>query len=86
MIGKIDRVPLRKVWPHEASDFTKWLEENIEILNDILDINLTTAEREKDAGDFSVDLVAEDDKGNPVVIENQLEKATTLTWASSSPI
>ncbi|MBE3098670.1 MAG: DUF4268 domain-containing protein [Planctomycetes bacterium] len=75
MIGRIDRVPLRDVWKHEASDFTKWLEENIEVLNDILDLNLTTAEREKDAGDFSVDLVAEDDKGNPVVIENQLERS-----------
>ncbi|MGB2754864.1 MAG: DUF4268 domain-containing protein [Phycisphaerae bacterium] len=75
MIGRIDRVPLRDVWKHEASDFTKWLEENVEVLNDILDLNLTTAEREKDAGDFNVDLVAEDDKGNPVVIENQLEKS-----------
>jgi len=75
MIGRIDRVPLRDVWKHEAIDFTRWLEENIEVLNDILDINLTSAEREKDAGDFSVDLVAEDDKGNPVVIENQLEKS-----------
>ena len=27
------------------------------------------------SGDFSVDLVAEDDKGNPVVIENQLKKS-----------
>lgn len=75
MIGKIDRVPLRDVWKHEALDFTRWLEENIDVLNDILDLNLATAEREKDAGDFSVDLVAEDDKGNPVVIENQLEKS-----------
>jgi len=75
MIGKIDRVPLRDVWKHEAMDFTRWLEDNIEVLNDILDVNLTTAEREKDAGDFSVDLVAEDDKGNQVVIENQLEKS-----------
>ena len=75
MIGRIDRVLLRDVWKHEASDFTKWLEENVEVLNDILDLNLTTAERGKDAGDFSVDLVAEDDKGNPVVIENQLERS-----------
>ncbi|MFN4243928.1 MAG: DUF4268 domain-containing protein [Tepidisphaerales bacterium] len=75
MIGKITRVPLRDVWKHEANDFTRWLEENIDVLNDILDLDLTTAEREKDAGDFSVDLVAEDDKGNPVVIENQLEKS-----------
>src|SRR5208282_770335 len=75
MIGKIDRVPLRDVWKNEARDFATWLEGNIEVLNDILDLNLTTAEREKDAGDFSVDLVAEDDKGNPVVSENQLEKS-----------
>ena len=75
MIGRIDRVPLRDVWKREARDFTKWLEENVEVLNDILDLNLMTAEREKDAGDFSVDLVAEDDKGNPVVIENQLERS-----------
>ena len=29
MIGKIERVTLRDVWPHEAQDFTKWLEENM---------------------------------------------------------
>ena len=75
MIGKIERVPLREVWKREALDFTTWLEDNIDILNENLDINLSNAEREKAAGTFSVDLVAEDDKGNPVVIENQLEKS-----------
>jgi hypothetical protein len=74
MIGKIERVPLREVWKNEV-DFTKWLEENIDVLNESLDLNLSAAEREKSAGTFSVDLVAEDDKGNPVVIENQLEKS-----------
>ncbi len=75
MIGKIERVALREVWKHEALDFTTWLEDNIDVLSDALDINLSSAEREKDAGAFSVDLVAEDDKGDPVVIENQLEKS-----------
>lgn len=75
MIGKIERVPLREVWKNEALDFTIWLEENIDILNENLDINLSNAEREKAAGKFSVDLVAEDNNGNPVVIENQLEKS-----------
>ena len=75
MIGKIDRVPLREVWKNEARDFTTWLQENIDILNETLKLNLSSAEREKEAGKFSVDLVAEDDKGNPVVIENQLEKS-----------
>jgi len=44
-------------------------------LNDVLDINLCSAEREQSAGSFSIDLVAEDNDGNSVVIENQLEKS-----------
>jgi hypothetical protein len=75
MIGKITRVPLREVWKHEALDFTTWIEENIDVINDILNLNLANPERERAAGRFSVDLVAEDDKGNPVIIENQLEKS-----------
>jgi len=75
MIGKIRRVALREVWKHEALDFTKWLEENIEVLNDVLGLSLTSAERERTCGDFNVDLVAEDAEGGLVVIENQLEKS-----------
>jgi len=36
---------------------------------------LSGAEREQVAGSFNVDLLAEDVSGNPVVIENQLEKS-----------
>ena len=75
MIGKIQRVPLREVWKHEALDLTKWLQNNIEVLNEPLDLSLSNAEREQSAGDFSVDLVAEDEDGSLVVIENQLEKS-----------
>lgn len=75
MIGKIQRLPLREVWKHEARDFTKWLQDNIDILNEVLDLSLSSAESERSAGDFSVDLVAEDESGNPVIIENQLEKS-----------
>jgi len=74
MIGKIQRLNLREVWKHEGN-FTTWLEENIDILNEVADLNLTAAEREKAAGAFSVDLVAEDDDGNLVVVENQMEKS-----------
>lgn len=75
MIGKVDRVKLREVWKHEAKDFTRWLEENIDVLNDITNLDLVSAEREKSAGKFSVDLVAEGSDGGTVVIENQLEKS-----------
>ena len=75
MISKIKRVRLRNVWRHEAHDFTTWLESNIDVLNDILDPALVSAEREQSAGTFSVDLVAEDEGGQLVIIENQLEKS-----------
>jgi hypothetical protein len=75
VIGRLQRVPLREVWRHEALDFTTWLQNNHDVLNDVLDISLTNVEREQAAGTFNVDLVGEDESGNPVIIENQLGKS-----------
>ena len=75
MIGKIERVELRDIWRHEAYDFTTWLEENIDILNDTINFSLVSADREQRAGSFSVDILAEDDSGNTIIIENQLGKS-----------
>ena len=75
MIGKLERVPLREVWAHEAYDFTQWLEENIDVVNDALSIEIVSVEREQAAGRFSVDLVGEDRSGRTIIIENQLEKS-----------
>ena len=74
-IGKLERVPLREVWEHEAYDFTQWLQDNIDVLNTALDLNLVNVDREQAAGSFSIDLVAEDAGGGTVIIENQLEKS-----------
>jgi len=74
-IGKLERVPLREVWKHEAYDFTQWLQDNVDVLNAALSITLVNVEREQAAGSFSVDLVAERDGGGKVIIENQLEKS-----------
>src|SRR5271169_4211278 len=74
-IGKLERVPLREVWKHEAQDFTQWLQQNIDVLNNALDLSLVNVDREQAAGSFSIDLVAEDEGGGTVIIENQLEKS-----------
>jgi len=74
-IGKLQRVALREVWKREAHDFTQWLQENIDVLNVALDLSLVNVEREQDTGSFSIDLVAEDEGGGSVIIENQLEKS-----------
>ena len=73
-IGKIKKVPLREIWKKEDRDFTQWLEKNIDYLNDIIDINITIESREERVGPFRVDLYGEDNYGNKVIIENQLEK------------
>jgi len=73
-IGKIRKVPLREVWRLEDANFTVWLEENIDHLTDVLGFNIAVESREQKVGPFSVDLYGEDDGGNKVIIENQLEK------------
>ncbi|MDL1971481.1 MAG: DUF4268 domain-containing protein [Candidatus Desulfofervidaceae bacterium] len=74
MVGKLESVELRKIWNNEALDFTKWLFDNIDILNEQLGLQLTPIEREKSVGPFYVDILAEDEKGRLIIIENQLEK------------
>jgi len=75
MVEKIQRVKLRDVWHHEATSLTVWLENNIDVVSECVGLNLGSVRREKDAGDFNVDLVAEDEGGNLIIIENQLEKS-----------
>jgi hypothetical protein len=75
IIGRLERVELRKVWKHEAYDFTKWLQENVDVLNEATGLALVNIDREQAAGSFSIDLVAEDEGGGKVIIENQLEKS-----------
>src|SRR5215469_6536001 len=74
-VGKLDRVLLRDVWKHEEYDFTRWLQDNVDVLGDVVGFTLENVEREQAAGAFSIDLVAEDEGGNKVIIENQLEKS-----------
>jgi hypothetical protein len=74
MVGKLKIVDLREIWKHEAYDFTSWLFDNIEVLNDQLGLNLNSLEKEKSVGPFSADIFAEDTTGRLVIIENQLTR------------
>jgi hypothetical protein len=73
-ISRLDPVPLRELWPDEARDFTGWLAENLDFLGETLEVDLSLVEQEASAGAFSADILAEDGSGNPVIIENQLER------------
>ena len=89
-LGSLEQVPLRKIWPHEAADFTPWLaeEENLALLGQALGLELELEDVERAVGPYSADIVARDATGALVVIENQLEKTNhdhlgkCLTYAS----
>ena len=75
-LGKLEEVDIRKVWPHEQYDFSKWLatEENIKELGDTLNLSLTDVETEKFVGNYRCDILCKDEiTGKMVLIENQLE-------------
>ena len=74
-IGRLKKVSLREVWPNEPKHFTPWLAKNIDVLNNTIDLSLSIVEREHPAGDFSADLLAEDESGDYVIIENQLDRS-----------
>ena len=69
-IGAIETVAIRDIWPTEDRGFTPWLCANIGALDSVLGLGLANPRKEVDAGDFSIDIVAETDVGD-IVIENQ---------------
>ena len=72
-IGKLERVALRELWKHEERGFSAWLERNLDSLSEAIGVSLQDPQRELSAGKFQVDLVAENEEGERVIVENQLE-------------
>lgn len=91
-LSKLERVPLREAWKHEANDFTPWLaeEDNLNTLADALGLaDLELVATEHWVGEFKLDILCTsgDDQ---VIIENQLEKTNhshlgqILTYAAGT--
>ena len=75
-LGTLKKIDLREAWKHEANDFTKWLalEANLSLLAEEIGIDLKLVQVEAAVGDFSCDIVAEEENtGRTIIIENQLE-------------
>jgi len=75
-LSKLERVPLREAWKHEASDFTPWLAEadNLDLLAKALGLSeLLAVATEHSVGDFKLDILCTDGD-EQVIVENQLDK------------
>lgn len=66
---------LRTEWPHEARDFTLWLEKNINALSCVIGMPIQIEGREVSIGRLRADLVGREIRSRGlVIIENQLNK------------
>ena len=75
-LGKLEKVDLRKVWEHEARDFSNWLvkDENLTLLSEELGIEIEAIGTEQSSGRFKIDILAKEaNSGDYIIIENQLE-------------
>ncbi len=73
--GRLENFPLRKIWNHEAHDFTPWLADNIDHLSEAIGMPLELTGTEVAVESFSADILARNPEDDTVVlIENQLEK------------
>ena len=74
LLGTFESVSIRDVWSHEGLHFTPWLArpENLALLAEALQLgSLTPEDTEVSVGEFYADIVARDEQGDLVVIENQ---------------
>lgn len=78
-LGRLTTVSPREVWTHETHNFTPWLLENVDVLSDLLDMDLTLDVAEHPVGGFSLDLKGRDlSDASVVIVENQLEQSDHL--------
>ena len=71
-LGSLKTLRATDVWGNEPQVFTPWLSENLHLLAEALQIDeMELKGIEVPAGDFRLDILAEDSAGAPVIIENQ---------------
>ena len=73
VLGQLKEVDVKEVWPSEPQNFTPWLAKNLPLLEAALKLDLRVLQQEAQVGPFFLDILATDEGGVMVVIENQLE-------------
>lgn len=77
ILGRLEKIDVRRYWVREDLDFTPWLAEpeNIALLGETIGFELEVEAREKEVGPFRADILCKDTAtGDWILIENQLER------------
>jgi len=74
MVTKLKKIKIQNEWKKEDKDFTPWLVENINLLNEQIGLNLHDPKKETKLINFRPDIVADDEEGK-VIIENQFNSS-----------
>lgn len=81
VLGRLERVDVRTVWPNEAQDFTPWRawSENITLLGEVIGLDLEVESQVSSVGPFRADILCKDTTtGHYVLVENQLERTNHM--------
>ena len=75
LLGRLEFINPRDVWSDEARNFTPWLLDNSDYLQEVLGIDIELERAEHPVGAFSLDLFGKDiTNGVKLIVENQLER------------
>lgn len=73
VLGRLENVDPREIWPDEARDFTPWMLGNASYLGEVLGIEIELERREHPIGPYYLDLFGQDVTNQCVlIVENQL--------------
>ena len=77
-LGTWEKVPLRKAWPNEATNFTPWLEQHLpelqRAIHALAPITITDTQTEITTGDVRCDILGNVGQ-DKIIIENMLDKS-----------
>ena len=86
-LARLERVSIRKVWSHEAHDFTPWLaqDKNLAILGNAIGVELELEAQEKTVGPFRAEsgkAAHKTDFGPESAIDLETAYADGLRWSA----
>jgi len=76
-ISTFDAIPVKDAF-HDENDFSDWLNDNLEIFQEIIGVSIEDGKREEYLGDKRADIIAklvDEEEESYAIIENQIERS-----------